>query len=354
MADDENTEQVETVETEAATERGGLNIRAALEQRFAEEAQEPREVARTAVEPTQAKVEREVSQEQAISKLVAPPTDMNKEEREAFLNPTAENAHILQSYLSRRSHETRTDYERRKAELEKLQRQTKPLYDAYEKNQKDYVKLGLSPQAVYERSIEWDMAMRENPIQTALEWLDAYGLTPQDLYNPETGQYETPAVASERVQSTAGYLTKEEAERIAEEKMRALLEQQQQKVVADQTITYVQSFMQTKPLFTGTDPQTAAQLEERMAPIVQALAQQGGSPQEVLETAYNYVVKGDPIFSELERKLTAAESVNSRKAETAKAKKASKSISGSVGSGSPRMSVKDIRENLRRRLSGLD
>ena len=91
-----------------------------------------------------------------------------------------------------------------------------------------------------------------------------------------------------------------------------------------------------------------------MAPVVQALAQQGGSPQEILETAYNYVVKGDPVFSDLASKLAAADGIKSRKTETAKAKTASRSISGSVGSGSPRMSVKDIRENLRRRLNGLD
>lgn len=353
MVDNNSVDREESQEVEASEQRQGLNIRAALEQKFADNTEQKQSVTATAVEPTQAKVEREIAQQEA-PRAVAPPTDMNAQEREAFLNPTAQNAHILQSYLSRRSHETRTDYERRKAEVEKIQRQAKPLVDLYQKHEAEYKQLGLSPQALYERSIEWDQAMRENPVQTALEWLDAYGLTPQDLYalNNQAQGYENTQAPIAPV--NPGYLTKEEAERIAEEKMQSLLQEQQQKVVAEQTISFVQSFMQTKPLFTGTDAQTASQLEERMAPVVQALAQQGGSPQEILETAYNYVVKGDPIFSELERKLSAADSVNSRKAETAKAKKASKSISGSVGSGSPRVSVKDIRENLRRRLAGLD
>jgi len=343
---EDNQKETTEAQTEETTERPAHSIRAALEERFSisDEQQEGR--TSTAVEPTQAKVERELSNEGP--RAVAPPTDMNAQEREAFLKPTSQNAHILQNYLSRRSYETRTEFERRKAEVEKLQRQTQPIFEAYERHQDEYKKLGLSPQTVYERSIEWDQAMRENPVQTALEWLNGYGLTLDQLYNQ--GYEEQP----QQYQEDPGYLTREEAERIAEEKMQSLMQEQQQKVVAEQTINYVQSFMQTKPLFTATDAQTASQLEERMAPVVQALAQQGGSPQEVLETAYNYVVKGDPVFSDLERKLAAADGVKSRKAETARAKKASRSISGSVGSGSPRMSVKDIRENLRRRLSGAD
>lgn len=349
----EDNQEVENVETEQAPEqRPALSIRESLAEKLDMKDEVNPSISRTAVEPTQARVEREENEQQQSQTpaAVAPPRDMNKEEREAFLNPTAENAHILQSYLSRRSYETRTDYERRKAEVEKLQRQTQPIFEAYQKHEQEYKQLGLSPQAVYERSIEWDMAMRDNPVQAAIEWLDAYGITPNDLLNGQQygeQQYQQPTQAP-------GYLTREEAEAIAEQKMQSFMEQQQQKVVAEQTIGFVQSFMQTKPLFTATDPQTAAQLEERMAPVVQALAQQGGSPQEILETAYNYVVKGDPVFSDLANKLAAADGIKSRKTETAKAKKASRSISGSVGSGSPRMSVKDIRENLRRRLNGID
>lgn len=343
----EDNQEVDNVETEQAPEQRPIQtIRESLAEKLDMKDELNSGISRTAVEPTQARVEREETQQSNVTTAVAPPRDMNKEERDAFLNPTSENAHILQNYLSRRSYETRTDYERRKAEVEKIQRQTQPIFEAYQKHEQEYKQLGLSPQAVYERSIEWDMAMRENPVQAAIEWLDAYGITPNDLVN---GEYYPP-----EQQQPANYLTREEAEAIAEQKMQALMNEQQQKVVAEQTINFVQSFMQTKPLFTATDPQTAAQLEERMAPVVQALAQQGGSPQEVLETAYNYVVKGDPVFSDLANKLAAADGVRSRKTETAKAKKASRSISGSVGSGSPRMSVKDIRENLRRRLNGID
>lgn len=331
-------------------ESSGLSVRESLEQNLASEPTSESRISDTAIEPTQAKVERQEAESSSNSTInvVAPPRDMNKDERDAFLNPTPENAHILQSYLSRRSHETRVDYERKQAEVEKLRRQTQPIFDAYQKNEKEYKQLGLSPLAVYERSLEWDLAMRENPLQAAIEWLDGYGITPNDLLSQQQTQ---PAYNPE---APAAYLTREEAERIAEQKMQAMLEEQQQKVVAEQNLGFVQSFMQTKPLFTSTDPQTAAQLEERMAPVVMALAQQGGSPQEVLETAYNYVVKGDPVFSDLANKLAAADEVKTRKIDTSRAKKASRSITGSIGSGSPRLAPTDIRENLRRRLNGIE
>ena len=281
-------------------------------------------------------------------RAVAPPSDMNKAEREAFLNPTADNSHILQGYLSRRSLETRQEYERRRLEIEKIQKETEPLHNAYKKYQDDYKRLGLSPEQIYERSIEWDQAMRKDPKSTALEYLQSYGVSIDDLIEMDMPEPYEPA------KQEANYLTKEDAEKIAEERVQKMLSEQQEKEVAVQTLNHVQQFMNTKPLFTSTDAQTAAQLEDRMAPVVQALNAQGGrSSQDILETAYNYVVKGDPMFAELERKLTATKDIKAQQAVTAKAKAASKTISGSVGSASPQVKVKDIRENLRRRLNGL-
>jgi len=324
------------------------SIRESLESKYTGE--DVRSIADTAMEPTNYTEEEPVEVVEA-PRAVAPPSDMNKAEQEAFLNPTRENSHVLQGYLSRRSLETRQEYEKRRVELEKLQNETQPFYETYNKHRDHYSKTGISAKDVFDRSIEWDMAMQSNPVDTALDWLDAYGLTVDDLLDraPIPGE-----VSRQEPAPNANYLTREEAESIAEERISRMLEEQREKEVAVQTLGSVQQFMQSKPLFTATDAQTAAQLEERMAPIVSALSQQGGrSSQEVLETAYNYVVKGDPIFSDLERKLTGARDVKAQQAQTARAKKATKSISGSVGSAPPKIDVKDIRENLRRRLSEL-
>jgi hypothetical protein len=338
----------DTEVTEENVDQAGLDIRSSLQQNFSAE-DEGISVSDTAMAPTDYSDDEEGDDSDVTEapRAVAPPSDMNKAEKEAFLNPTTENAHILQGYLSRRGMETRQEYEKRRLELERLESQAKPLVETYQKYQDDYKRLGVSPQDVYERSIQWDQAMRKNPKETAMEWLQSYGLSVDDLLDLDMEP------ASQPVQNS-NYLTREDAERIAEERIQRMMSEQQQKEVAVQTLNQVQQFMSSKPLFTATDAQTASQLEERMAPIVQALNAQGGrSSQEILETAYNYVVKGDPMFSDLERKLTAPREIRTKQAQTAKAKAASRSISGSVGSASPKVQVKDIRENLRRRLQGL-
>ena len=91
-----------------------------------------------------------------------------------------------------------------------------------------------------------------------------------------------------------------------------------------------------------------------MAPVVQALTSTGrySSAEEILETAYNYVVNGNPTFSSLMSKMAAQSAMEKEQAKVAKAKAASKSITGSAGSGTPRIESKNIRDNLRRRMAG--
>lgn len=352
----------EVKDTEAQTsdsQPAKLDIRGALADNYSATDDSPKyRKEDTQAESTATKIEREIERVEADStpRAVAPPSDMSKAEREAFLKPTTENAHVLQAYLSRRSYETRADYERRKVELDRLQRQTEAMASVYEEAKQTYSGMQLDPITVLQNAIKWDVALRDNPAEAALEYLENYGVTPQDLYNAWQQQQQTGYYPQyQQGYPQEGFLTKDEAERIAEEKVQAMISAQHQEVVAQQTLGTVQSFMSSKPLFTATDSQTASQLEEKMAPVVAALTQQGGSSQgEILETAYNYVVNGDPVFSDLAKKLDAAQTVNTRTKETAKAKHASRSISGSVGSGSPRMAIKDIRENLRRRLNGVD
>jgi hypothetical protein len=274
---------------------------------------------------------------------LAPPADMNKQEREAFLNPTAQNAHILQGYLNRRAYETRSDYSHKMREVEAMRKETASLVDTIRRYEEDYAREGISITDVARRSVAWDKAMKANPVETALDWLDSYGLSVQDLY--QQAQYQQQA-------APPTYLTREEAERIAEERFQQAQEEQQKKAVELFNQRVVESFMNSKPLF--RDPETAMQLENEMAPVVQALNATGrySSPEQVLEMAYNYVVNGNPTFSGLVQKMAAKPVIEQQQQVTQKAKQAAKSISGSTGSGTPRIHAKDLRDNLRRRMMG--
>lgn len=283
---------------------------------------------------------------------LVPPADMNAAEREAYLNPTPLNAHVLQQYMNRRAYETRSDYQRRVEEVENLRKQTASIYDTIKQYENDYAKDGISLSDVARRSIAWDREMQKNPVGTALDWLDSYGLSVNDLITAQ--QNGQQPVMNQFDQSTQAYLTRQEAERIAEEKLQTAMqkaqEEQQQKAIAYYNERVVESFTASKPLF--KDPETASQLEAEMAPIVQALSSTGRykSPEEVLETAYNYVVAGNPAFSSLHSAMTAKPKVQQQAAEAERAKAASRSISGSAGSGTPRIVTKNLRDNLMRRL----
>lgn len=342
----------ETTEVAAESTPSKVNLRASLDENFDlrdDDIVEPSEP--ESEQPSEALQESAPTQEQqpVVERIpVVPPADMNKFEKEAFLNPTAENAHILQQYMNRRAYETRTDYQRKMQEVEDMRKQTSSIYDTIKQYENDYAKEGISLGDIAKRSVAWDRAMRENPIETAREWLSSYGIDINDLYeNQQPGfdqqQYQQP---------NPGYLTREEAERIAEEKFQAVQQQQEQKAVAYYNERVVESFVNSKPLF--KDPETASQLEAEMAPIVQALSSTGkySSPEEILNTAYNYVVAGNPTFSALNSAMSAKPVIEQKVAAAQKAKAASKSISGSAGSGTPRMEVKNLRDNLRRRMSG--
>lgn len=295
-----------------------------------------KEAAPVTATPAQTKVER---------MAVAPPADMSKEEKEAFLNPTAQNSHVLQAYLSRRAYQTQSDYSRKMNELEQTRQKVTSLHDVLKDHESDYIRKGLNVAEVTRRFIEWDKAMEANPMETALEWLDAYEIDPMDLINMRQQGYMPP-------QQQQQYLTAADAERIAQEKIEAMLQKQQQSYLAETHYNAVQSFINSKPLF--KDPGTAAQLEDAMAPVVAALSQQGGNPQDILETAYNYVTKGNPTFAALTQRLEAPAQVEQKVRQAQKAKAATKSISGGTGSGTPRLKTKDLRDNLRRRYNGGD
>ena len=279
---------------------------------------------------------------QSTPPFMAPPADMNAAEKDAFLNPTPANAHVLQSYLNRRAYETRSDYSRKMQEVEQLKRQSAGLYDTIKQYEDEYARDGIAITDVARRSIAWDKAMQSAPLETAIDWLDSYGISVDELTNY---RYQQPQQAPE-------YLTRADAERIAEERYQSIQSEQQKKAIEYYNQQVVNSFMSNKPLF--RDPETASQLEAEMAPVVQALNATGrySSPEQVLETAYNYVVNGNPIFSGLVSKMTAKSVVDQQQQAVQRAKHAAKSISGSAGSGSPRVVAKNLRDNLQRRMGG--
>ena len=343
---EDNTQEISVEDTEVTVERepAELSIRQSLKQNLkdtsvkedsdnsgsdTEEATE--ELAPTQQEPVQ-----------QSAPPMAPPADMNAAEKEAFLNPTPANAHILQSYLNRRAYETRSDYSRKMQEVEQLKRQSAGLYDTIKQYEDEYARDGIAISDVARRSIAWDKAMQSAPLETAIDWLDSYGISVDELANY---RYQQPQQAPE-------YLTRADAERIAEERYQSIQSEQQKKAIEYYNQQVVNSFMSNKPLF--RDPETASQLEAEMAPVVQALNATGRytSPEQVLETAYNYVVNGNPTFSGLVQKMTAKSAVEQQQQAVQKAKQAAKSISGSAGSGSPRIVAKNLRDNLQRRMGG--
>lgn len=349
-------QQTETTaaDTEVSVERQSepVSIRDALKRSF--KAEDDPIVVETKEDPDAvAKAPQSVTEQQtqeatpAVEKIpLVPPADMNKAEKEAFLNPTPDNAHVLQQYMNRRAYETRSDYQRKMVEVEELKKQTSSIYDAVKQYENDYAKEGISIADLTRRSIAWDKAMMTNPVETALEWLDAYGIKPEQLFQGYDQQGYYPQ------QQPAQYLTMADAERIAEEKIAAMQQQQEQKAVAYYNERVVESFIANKPLF--KDAETAAQLEAEMAPIVAALTQTGkySGPEQILETAYNYVVAGNPTFSSIANAITAKAQVEQTSASVQKAKAASRSITGSAGSGTPRVQAKNIRDNLRARMTG--
>jgi hypothetical protein len=341
----EDNETLNPTDTELTIERepASLSIRQSLKQQFKSSGKEEDNKTETsqAEEPSDSGAVASEEQSTPAPIPLAPPADMNAAEKDAFLNPTPANAHVLQSYLNRRAYETRSDYSRKMQEVEQLKRQTSGLYETIKQYEDEYARDGISIADVTRRAVAWDKAMQANPVATALDWLNSYGINPQDLTNYQPQEAQQPQ-----------YLTKEEAERIAEERFQSIQSENEKKALEYYNQQVVNSFMNNKPLF--RDPETASQLEAEMAPVVQALNATGrySSPEQVLETAYNYVVNGNPTFSGLVQKMTAKPVIQQQQAVAQKAKQAAKSISGSAGSGTPRVQSKSLGDNLRRRFIG--
>ncbi|NDD55803.1 hypothetical protein EBZ39_18385, partial [bacterium] len=149
--------------------------------------------------------------------MLVPPADMRNDEKEAYLNPTPQNAHILQNYLNRRAYETRSEFSRKMAEVEAKAKVAGAFADVVQQHEDYYTKRGYNIADVAKRSIAWDRAMANDPVNTAVEWLRAYGLMPEDLTGQ--GRFNAPSQAPQQAQTQ--YLTKEQAEAIAQQKLQS-------------------------------------------------------------------------------------------------------------------------------------
>lgn len=277
-----------------------------------------------------------------VEPILAPGT-MTAEEKAVFekLDPVA------QRYVARRAHETHVDYTRKTmeiAEREKALEGNGKKYQAFEETlapvRDSYAKKGISEVDLVRRAIAWDQAFERNPIQAAREYLDSWGIDPSELAGAQ------PAAVQQES-------TSEPPQDIKEVVRQQLLEEkriQDQITASERNANAVQSFVSSKPLF--SDPGTATRLEAAMDPIVQGLIRSnpGASPAEILETAYNYVTKGDPQFSELIQRYEAKNQAERTKQDAIKAQNASRSVTGGPGSGSPITKYDNVRDNLRARL----
>jgi hypothetical protein len=118
------------------------------------------------------------------------------------------------------------------------------------------------------------------------------------------------------------------------------------------------SFIDSKPVF-KSDPGTAAQVENAIAEEIEYLKFKGfqGSTVQLLETAYDRAIKNNEAFSSLRaqpqgsiapQQAAKPENIYEQMERVRSAKAASKSVSGSLGSGSPVHKSNSIRESLER------
>lgn len=266
------------------------------------------------------------------------PADMNAEEKEAFSKLAPE----AQRFLARRAHEYRADYTRKTEALAQAAREIRGLEGLNLSQVRDeYAKRNLSLPTVIESAILWDQEFRRDKVNAAKQYLQLWGVTPEQLgvsTNYPAGQ---PAAAQGQT------FQPEQVGQLVEQEVTKRIEQDRQSRHVQACAAAIQSIKEREPLF--RDPGTAEQLETVLSPIVAGLAQAnpGGDPAKLLDEALSYVKAGHPVFRELTQKLEAGAAANQRQQEATQAKLAARTISGGPGSGSPTKSNLSMRQALR-------
>lgn len=268
--------------------------------------------------------------------MIAPPADMKAEEKEAFSKLSPE----MQAYVSRRAYEYQSDHTRKIAQVQEIARRYQDLDQIITPElQNEYARKQVSVPQLVQNAIAWDREFARDRISAAKDYLEQWGIDPEELLN-------APSYAPE-----PQYLTREEAQSLAEEQARKIIEEQQQGVLLHQNWNAVESFIKSKPLF--SDPQTSQQAEEAIANEIVGLKAQGfqGSTSQLLEAAYERVSKLHPVFSNLLNQANQRQEAERQAAEAEKARLASRSIKGSPGQGTPQVKSGSLREALERNLS---
>lgn len=227
-------------------------------------------------------------------------------------------------------------------------------YKAYdealsEDDQKRLLRNGQSAADILRRSVAWDRDLDRSvaaPLrnQAALDWLGSYGFDLNELY--EFAQNGGAQVQQQAAQQGV-YLTREEAEKIADERVAKVLSEREQQSHVDATFKLASSFLQSQPL--AQDPRAAVLLETAMVEEIPALLQENPllAGQQLLEKALEKVMTSHPVFSAYKAHSERAKQAESDNAAAERALQASRSISGGPGSGTPTKKYKNFEENLR-------
>lgn len=293
--------------------------------------------------PVTEKLESKVK-EQKTDNTPAPtlmPADMDKEEQEAWKGANPK----LQNYLSRRAYDMRKELGNAYRQVAQKSQEYQGIDKVIAEHKSYLDKMSVTPVDALRRSIAWEKAIKENPVQGAKQYLAAFGIDPYSLIEddvldgtPEPQQTESvdPAQIKQEIWN----------------ELNQQFEMQRQSQTVEKNYSIVNSWMKDKPLF--QDPATASQLEADMAPIVKSI--RGSNPQateeQVLDTAYNYVTKGNDRYAQL---LTAWDQrkVAQKNAEKAiQAKQSSRSISGGLQGAAPVKGGLNFRDELRLRMQG--
>lgn len=267
--------------------------------------------------------------------VVAPPPYLRAEHKEAFSKYPAE----MQAEISRLLYEYQSDHSRKINGLKERETELEGIYKVITPEVRNsYVKKGVSVPQIVERALAWEQDFERDRVAAARDFLDAWGIDPQELIN---GSYQ-PADPQ--------YLTREQAEQIAEERARKYFEEQQGQVLAEHNYRAVESFIKSNPLF--HDPQTAQQAEEAIAQEIVGLQAQGirAPAEQLLQMAYERVTKLHPVFSNLLNQANRKQEIVRTQQEAEKAKAASRTIKGSPGQGTPKIKAGSLREALERNL----
>ena len=272
---------------------------------------------------------------------ILPPSDMSAEEKAYFekLDPASKR------YLSRRAYELRADYARQTTPIREKAKEFEALEAVIGPVKNHYAKQGVAIPDLVRRAIAWDQDMARDKINTARDWLATHGVDPYELIDSE----ESGQRAQQPQVQTFG---PEDIQRQIAEEVERRIQSERHELTTRNNMTEVQKFIESKPLF--RDPNTATQLEAEMAPVVKALSESNPSlsPAERLERAYKMVVATNDNYSRVLNAYTEREKADKARAETEKAQRASRSISGGIAGANPQRGGLDFREELRLRMNG--